>query len=286
MSGRAAAADVRVSYFYDIALPSRYAAAIQILNTCRALGEFGVPVTLYSGPIAAPTVAAALAGYGLTPHPALRIVPFYAPTWRRFTLQRRLGRIARDEAGAGRHVVISRGEPGIDLFDRLRRLGPGPGRRFIYEAHRLCYPLAGDHRAGAAARLRARERAAEGADGLVCLTEGVRAALAREFRPAGPALVLPSGTAPAGGAGPGDDARDIDILYAGKLERRKGVHDLIAALRSLPDRRLWIVGGTPEQIAELRDLAGRQGVAGRVVFTGFVEPARVRPFYDRARVGV
>lgn len=290
---------VHLSYFYDLALPSRYAAPIQIINTCRALCERGVSVTIYTNRLTAPSADACLAFYGLQPHEHLRLVPLFAAPPGRFALQGALGRIVRDASATTRHFVISRGEPGLALFARLRRLARPPGARFVYEAHKLCSwqaaepllkpgrgPLARRRLAWTVARVRRLERAAvEGADGLICLTAGVRTALEREFQIARPALILPSGVAPIAGPLPDDSARDIDILYAGKLERRKGVHDLIEAMRALPGQRLWIVGGTPREIAALRQWAGQLGVADRIVFTGFVEPAAVRALYLRARVG-
>jgi glycogen synthase len=66
---------------------------------------------------------------------------------------------------------------------------------------------------------------------------------------------------------------DWQLLYAGRLDERKGVHTAIEALAHLPeDARLRVVGGWDEGEAHrLRALARRLGVAGRVSFDGQLE---------------
>ena len=186
------------------------------------------------------------------------------------------------------------GEPGLIVARRLRRRGPN--LRFVYEAHRLCHTevagrrdrwLSVDRIPGAAHRLRAAERRAiEEADGLIALTGGVRAAVAACFQVRCPTLVLPSGTTWPAAEPPAASDRDIDVLYAGKLELRKGVFDLVAAMAHLPGRRLWVVGGSAAEVAALIACAEAHGVADQVEAVGFVEPTRIVDFLRRARVGV
>ncbi len=86
--------------------------------------------------------------------------------------------------------------------------------------------------------------AVEGVDAVLCLTSAVKTALEQSFRVPCPTLVLPSGAAlPAVPSSAGGDAtcRDIDVIYAGKLEGRKGLPILLAAMRHLPGRRLWVL---------------------------------------------
>ena len=275
---------MRILYDYNLALPCRLAAPIQILNTCRAMAERGASVTVHAGPIRGEPDAC-LAFYGLKPHANLRL------------LARRFGALAawRQTAGAGDPtVVISRGEPGLSVARRLRRRGPGV--RFVYEAHRLCHTevtkrrdrwLSVDRIPGAAHRLRTAERRAiEEADGLIALTEAVRGAVAACFQVRCPTLVLPSGTIWPAAEPPATSERDIDVLYAGKIEHRKGVFDLVAAMAHLPGRRLWVVGGSEAEVAALRTAAAAHGVDGQVEAVGFVEPTRIAEFLRRARVGV
>jgi glycosyltransferase involved in cell wall biosynthesis len=285
---------MQIAYFYDIPLPSRYAAAIQILNTGRALCEEGATVTIYTNRLAAPPESI-LRWYGLSPHPALRITPLFADPRYRIAPRQRLTGILHTIAPPDRQVIISRGEPGLALFDHLARLTKPANARYVYESHRLCFAWAAERTRNDSwpwtrrriAHIRAREQAAiDTADGIVALTAGVRRALEREFAVSRPVLTLPSGVALPPLPLPDDSARDIDILYAGKLERRKGVHDLVAAMQWLPEYRLLIAGGNAQEIASLKRYAAELGVVERITFAGFVEPHAIGALYDRARVGV
>jgi glycosyltransferase involved in cell wall biosynthesis len=285
------APQTRVAYFYDVAVPSQLAAPIQILNTCHALCRLGATVTVFTNRLAAPELGEALAFYGLAPHPGLAIVPWYA------TGRPTRGRVCAALEDNRFDLVLSRGEPGLELFGMLPR---ELDARLLFEAHRLCFtevagrvggglppPLARALAAWRTARTRRQEGSAlNRADGVICLTRGVQEALQGAFDLRAPSLVLPSGVELPPEAPPGDEARDVDVFYAGKLERRKGLHDLIAAMAHLPQARLLIAGGAPEEIAPWRTVAEGLGVAGRVTFTGYVAPAAVGELYRRARVGV
>ena len=300
---------MHVSYVYDAPFPSRKAAFIQILNTCRALAERGPSVTVYTGSLTAESVAAGLAFYGLAPHTSLQVVPLPGSrSWRgRLASFRTLRAALQSTAHDAPPILISRDGQGLRLRRKLRWMRLGVPVRYVHEAHHVCFAhfreqleereQPPDERSGRLAQLWARYKVARvrsleratvtRANGLLCLTEGVQAGLAEVFGPLGPTVVLPSGTDLPEEAPPGDAARDIDVLYVGKLERRKGVFDLVEALRFLPARRLWIVGGAEEQrVSTLTHHAEAAGVADRVTFTGFVEPAQVRSFFRRARVGV
>lgn len=289
---------IRVSYFYDLPLPCQFAAPIQILNTCRELARLGVPTTVYTGPVRAEDC---FRFYGLDPHENLRIVPLFSRLPGHPELTWRLPSMLRHRSRERCHFLISRGETGIALLPRLRRLPLPPSARLVYEAHRLSFAheaerlsgqrwRAGDSLPRQAKRVRRRERAAvEGADAIVCLTTAVKEALEASFRVPGPSLILPSGAPlPAVPSAEARDAvpRDIDIIYVGKLEERKGLAVLFAAMRALPGRQLWVLGGTPTQVDEHRRMAERHGVTDRVILTGFIEPARVPDYLRRARLGV
>jgi glycosyltransferase involved in cell wall biosynthesis len=285
-----------VYYFYDLPLPSPFAAPIQILSTCRALAAAGVKVTALMGELRA-SPEDCLKYYGLAPHPNLAICPFFAPPLKPSLLPLRLWwALASSSGDAAPKVVMSRGESGLLVAETLRR-APRRAVKFVFEAHRLCFAheaerLTGERwREGAplpesAVRVRERERAAiEGADGVICLTEGVEAALREVFQLTQPVLLLPSGTAvKTPGVAPRE--RDIDVLYVGKLEVRKGVPQLIAAMQRLPGRRLYVLGGTAEQVEACRALARSYQVSDRVECVGFVEPGRVSEYLARAKVGI
>ena len=96
------------------------------------------------------------------------------------------------------------------------------------------------------------------------------------FQPTCPALILPNGTSLPGNL-PDDSDRDIEILYIGKLQRRKGIHDLVHAMTFLPDRHLHVVGGNASQIAEIEHLAINFGVADQVNMLEFAIYSVIAP---------
>lgn len=283
-------------YVYDIVVPSRKAAPIQILNTARALCEQGATVHVLVEKLAAPSAVEALAAYNLAHHPRLHLVPFPQRGRARLTLRRRVRALLQTVPDGEQPVVMSRGEPGLVLFERLRALRDVLPFHFVYEAHRLSFTEVDGwfspqvFRRWRTARLRAKihdlERAAvEQADGLVCLTHGVRAALEEHFRVSAPTLVLPSGATLAPSDPTPLHARDLDVFYAGKLLPRKGVFDLVEAMRFVPGQRLHIAGGSADEIATLRRHAEEHGVGDRVETLGYVDPADIGALYRRARVG-
>jgi glycosyltransferase involved in cell wall biosynthesis len=288
---------MRVSYLYDIPMPSPKSAPIQILNTCRALAAAGVPTTVFTGKLRGDP-AACLAFYGLDPHPNLTIRPLFSRLEWRLYPPWPLAHMLADDDDRWPHIILSRGETALRVASWLQRIR----RRvalFVYEAHRLCFAHGVERLSGRRwdqtmplskpfRRMLERERAlVEGADGVVCLTEGVRQTLMQLFKITRPILILPSGTSVSE-----DDGRtqtgeqDIDVVYAGKLMARKGLPLLIAAMRHLPGRRLCVVGGLPEEVAASRALARDDEIESRIDFTGFVEPWRVQDYLARARVGV
>ena len=282
---------ITVSYVYDMPLPTRYAAAIQILNTCWALAEEGVRTRVYVRSLQEPAHEC-LSRYGLQPHHLLTIHPFYGTAAYRALPSVAVRRLR--QRGREIHHVISRGEPGILLHRHLRRAGLLPNERWIYEAHRLCAGHPEESKIASTEghlnrpleRVRQLEGAAvEAANGLVCLTPNVQQALSDLYSLPSSVLILPSGTSIPQEAPSDDKGRDLDIFYAGKLELRKGVLDLIVAMQHLPEYRLHIAGGSPAEIESLRKQAESYGVQSRINLLGSVEPGAIGGLYARARVG-
>lgn len=287
---------LELAYFYDIPLPNRWAAGIQILRTARALADIGLRATVFTGPIQGDDIPRCLAHYGLTPHPNLILQGFFPASRTSWDQKAALKQYLTGRPGS--QVVMSRGETGIGLYPDLPR-----DTRFVYEAHRLCWeylqeqsrggsPLTWPLRRWRIAQMRETERCAvEGARGLVCLNRFVRDALAESFDVSSlPTLILPSGTdcyVPDGRDPLSDSSRDIDILYVGKFQDRKGVRLLVEALARLGQYSLWLVGGKDQQRNEIRDFARSLGIPDeRLHLPGYIEPARVRELFLRARVGV
>lgn len=267
---------------------------MRIFNMCHPLSEEGVSVTLYTRDMTAKSVAECLRFYGLSPTANLKIVPLLDSRCSPTVLQKR---IASSLAGVPRtewHYVFTRDESGLGMVEHLREVDRHQRMRFVFEAHRLCFLHAiekGRRKHGVAHsssvdRVKVLERKAVGdADALVCVTPGVLDALREYFQPTCPALILPNGTSLPENL-PDDEVRDIEILYIGKLQRRKGIHDLVKAMTFLPGRQLYVVGGNARQIAEIAQLATNCGVADQVKLTGFIPPRDSRSLLRRARVGV
>jgi glycosyltransferase involved in cell wall biosynthesis len=70
-------------------------------------------------------------------------------------------------------------------------------------------------------------------------------------------------------------------LAVGNLVELKGVHVTLAALATLPDVTLLVVGQGPEE-ARLRQLVGRLGITARVRFLGTMPHERLYEYYNAA----
>ena len=77
---------------------------------------------------------------------------------------------------------------------------------------------------------------------------------------------------------------DYRLLYAGRIDERKGIDLAIRALSRLPERaHLTVVGGGDDAyLARIRELAEAEGVAGRVSFHDGESRRRLRDRYAEA----
>ncbi|MFH1011526.1 MAG: glycosyltransferase family 4 protein [bacterium] len=73
------------------------------------------------------------------------------------------------------------------------------------------------------------------------------------------------------------------ILYAGSLNKDRGLELLLSAAKTLPDYRFWILGGSEEDIARSKQAASEARVTN-VTFLGFVPHPRVPPYLYAADV--
>ena len=187
---------------------------------------------------------------------------------------------------------MSRGETGLLIAAGLRRSRRRP--LFIYELHRLGFVADAERRLGrplrpgetlpaSAERLRRREaRTIAAADGLVFLTEELQSATRAAFANLPPSVIAPSGV---DAIQPRDWAKEVDVIYVGKIERRKGVGLALDAMRHLSGRRLRLVGDGAH-LAWARARARNLGIGDRVQFTGRLPHAAVAAELAKARVGV
>jgi glycosyltransferase involved in cell wall biosynthesis len=126
------------------------------------------------------------------------------------------------------------------------------------------------------------ERAIRSVDVVIAMSEFSRQKHA-EFGFPGPMEVLPSflpvaeGAPPPDASGPGPNPRPY-FFFAGRLERIKGLDDVIPIFRDYPDADL-LIAGTGEHAAELRAVAAGMP---NVVFLGALAPADLERYYRHA----
>lgn len=78
---------------------------------------------------------------------------------------------------------------------------------------------------------------------------------------------------------------ELTVLYVGSLLPNRGVSTLIEAAKRLPDVQVTIVGGVEPELGHCKEQAIRLG-ADNVRFVGQVSPAEVPGIMSRARVAV
>ncbi|MFF1252985.1 glycosyltransferase family 4 protein [Pseudarthrobacter sp. NPDC058329] len=85
---------------------------------------------------------------------------------------------------------------------------------------------------------------------------------------------------------PGSFARDLDVLFVGRLDPQKDIPLLLESFAKTSDRNvLHLVGdGSPEYVLELRHLAEGLGVAERIVWHGWKTHSETLEYFRRARV--
>jgi glycosyltransferase involved in cell wall biosynthesis len=135
-------------------------------------------------------------------------------------------------------------------------------------------------------RIPAERLIARRADRVIATCEDERFELIRMGAPRARVSVIPCGVDAAEFAPKGPVARRGErprLVSIGRLVRRKGVDEVVAALAKVPEAELLVAGGAAESTAvladpdtvRLRQLAVRHGVAHRVGFLGAVPRAHV-----------
>jgi len=124
-----------------------------------------------------------------------------------------------------------------------------------------------------------RQRLVEGAAQFIAVSGFVRDELLRRGFPAEKVRVhrigVPVGAAPRSGE------REAMVLFVGRLAEKKGVRDLLEAMRAVPAAHLVLVGDGPLR-AELEREVHRRRL--RAEFAGWRTPEQVREWMLRARV--
>ena len=77
----------------------------------------------------------------------------------------------------------------------------------------------------------------------------------------------------------------LPLLYQGMLNEGRGLETAIRAMAALPSCVLWLVG-EGDITKELKMLAKQLGVEDKVIFWGFIPPADLLPFCQKAWLGL
>jgi glycosyltransferase involved in cell wall biosynthesis len=310
---------MRILYFADIRFPLERANGIQTMETCFALGERGHDVRLVVKPDTQLPARDPFEFYGLPRSPQLIIEHANAPAgagtlarvgYLSFALGRAFGKGRAD-------VILTRD---LGTAAALLRIPRNLRPRLVFESHGYAPDVAAalpelvaTAQPASAAKLRrlARREAAvwNGADGYVTITRGLAEDLeSRHGRRANLAVVpdgmrMPKTAAESPAAAiaqpaspiphppspithpPSPNSRPI-AAYAGHLYAWKGVDVFLHALAEVPELRGLVIGGHAAEpdLARVKELASTLGLAGRVTFTGLVEPGQVASHLARATV--
>jgi len=296
---------VRVLYLADIRFPLERANGIQTMATCHALAQRGHDVALVVRPDTHSPARAPLQYYGLPETQRLHIerAPVSGPAF-----ARRMGYLAfalGRAMGAARHDVIMTRDLGVaSLLVGTPKTMRAP---LVYESHGYAPDVAAalpglvetasTPSPAKLRRLADREaRVWQGADGYVTITAALGEELRARYGARERCSVVHDGVQVAPGARFNAEHRSLVphtttpyapiVGYAGHLYPWKGVDVLLETLARVENSHGIIAGGHAEEpdLARLKALAERLGIASRVEFAGIVEPPRVPEFLQRADI--
>jgi glycosyltransferase involved in cell wall biosynthesis len=286
---------VRILYFADIRFPLERANGIQTMETCHALAERGHSVHLVVRPDTQTPARDPFEYYDLPR--TNRLVIERAPMTGSGLPQtaRRIGYLAFAAGrgmGSGRTDVVMTRDLAVAAM-LLRLPGHAP---IVYESHGYAPDLAealpamvSTAQAPSRAKLdrlaRREGQVWKDADGYITITAGIASELSRRFGPRDRLAIVPDGARIGRTTEPPIDG-PLVVGYAGHLYAWKGVDILVEALAHVPHVEGVIVGGHEQEpdLARIRSLADRLGVAHRVELTGNVAPSAVPPLLARAGI--
>ena len=293
-----AAPALTILYFADIRFPLERANGIQTAETCYALARRGHDVTLVVRPDTQDPQRDPFEFYGLPPLARFHVerAPVTGPA-----VARRAGYLA---FAAGRAMGAGRADAlftrDLGLAAALLRIPRALRAPVVYESHGYAPEVAralpelvatastpSDRKL---ARLARREALVwRRADGYVTITEGLASELGERLGPRAGVVVVPDGVRLHSGEINTTATRRNSapvVAYSGHLYAWKGVDILLDAVARLPGVRGLVIGGHDREpdLARVRSLAARLGIADRVQFTGLVPPSQVAGLLQSADV--
>jgi glycosyltransferase involved in cell wall biosynthesis len=282
---------MRIFYPYPEEFTLNKAREIQTIHTCHALARQGCEVVLGAARRPGLGAEAILEYFHLAPHPNLKFV--FLPRYIHFTRDlvvsfqtlflHCLGNYVRREQGARRTDLIYTRHLKVAEFC----LKAGFGLPLVFESHEV-FSLGQVDSPLKFQRLFDQEKFVYSrVDGLVTISDHLKDYLRQHFPLRAPVLRASDGVdLELFGALDGAKADPNLIIYAGSLFGWKGVDTVIKAMRYLPGKRLLILGGTPREIVEKRQMAGEWRVLDRCVFRGYVSRTELIRTLEQAAIGV
>ena len=267
---------MRIIYPYNEILPKKSAHDVYIARNCAALGKAGCDVVVLCG-------AGSLSPERLISHYQLQGVErlrwqtlpilrknFGLPlTWNTlffWASQREIGRSRPD------WVAMSVRKQGD--YHLQRKV---PGVKYLYEIHELAWYPGRDLKEPKTARTLELERLLlSRADAVTVTTAALKEILqGAPYQLKVPIQVVPLAVDFEALPAPGPLSGDLHVMYVGQMYPGQGVDLLLKALAGTRGIRLTLVGGKPDEVAALRQLAGSLGVEARVEFAGFRSPSEL-----------
>ena len=253
---------------------------ILVVRDCYHMASAGAQVYLLVGRSGAEDEI--LSYYGFSPHPNLKIVqlPLLRRTEGRFGVSWHgvfnlscLIQISRLSRSLPIDIIYISEIKLADFLLGLRRLIRA---KFVYDVHGLYArgAYSGPFRAD-----KREMRVFKRADGLITTTQSLQDIIGKNYGIDKHVALIPL-AARLPRAEHSEVMKNCStIFYFGQLYYLQGVDLLIDAMRFLPEGELHIIGGTPQEIENLKRYSATKGVGERVVFHGFLRPADV---YARA----
>ena len=266
---------MRILYLFPEPLPLPRARGIQVVHTVAALAKAGMHMQLAYVPVRQERDP--FAAYGLAPPLSVERVPLtrslpapfsWLPLRSNRLFYHRLRHWLKRQAQQGKR-------PQIIMVRHLKvahaLLNEFPDIPLLYEAHEVFADVAPAHKQKRLANIE--QAVLRRATLLVAITRGAaddlqrRYHLDREIHVVHDAASLPAHVPEK----PWHEA-GRHVIYSGSFFPWKGVQDLIAAAAGLPDCRITLIGGSPEQVAKFRATVPDGGA--EVSFTGHVPHAQ------------
>lgn len=271
-----------IVYPYNETLPKQTAHDVYLFRNCASLGRTGLSVSLLCG-------WGSLDQQGLHRHyqvPECPTLSLY-----QLPILRKLGPLSWNQLffwTSQRNLEKTRPKwiltsvcKQADYYLRHRL----PESRYVYEVHQLgWYPT---HDTPSSREAAHRERAIlQKMDLVTTTTQALKRILQNApYSLQNPIEVVPLAveTTP---LPPAPVGLPFTLMYIGQLYASQGVELLLQAFRPVRQMHLEIVGGTPEQVTRLRRICEDLGIADRVRLHGFVPPAALGQYAQRAHAFV